>query len=1317
MKTKQELLIEIEELRNRLEEAEETLRAIRSGEVDGLVVSTPEGEQVFTLAGADYPYRVLIEEMSEGAFTMAFDGTILYCNSRFAEMIKKPLEKVINSSFFQLIEPENRETIYAMIRGEGGEKVRSEINLRAGSRSTVPVYFSVNFMETGDTRTICGVVTDLTEQKRSEEILKAAKLANSILDQSTEAIIICDENGRIIQTSREAHRYFPGKLLRQPFDSVSRLSIASSLPSQPKQFSISSVLSGKIIRSLEVTHRRDDTKESYFLLSARPLTHNGKGILGCVVSLTDITERKQMEGALRESEGRYRMLVETAPDAVVVHRDNRFLYANSAALNLYGADTFEQLSAHSISDLLHSNEREPVAERTQLVMSGEKTPLRETRILRLDRQEVPVEATAAPITYQGTRAVQVILRDITERKQAEEALHQERDRLAALVNSIRDEIWFADATGQFTLVNPSGSREFNLDADATADVCQLAATLEVLRPDGTPRPIEETPPLRALSGEVVTNQEELIRTPATGELRYRQVSAAPVRDGSGNIIGSVSVVRDITDRKKVEETLQVARAEVLNEKNRLEALMEALPIGVALTDVQGGNVRSNKAYEQVWGVPRPEVRSVSDYTPYKAWWPETGKPVAPEEWASAQVVQKGQAMVGQLLEIQRFDGSRASVINSGAPIFDAAGKIDGCAVAIQDITDLRKAQEALRQSEERLRRVVETSQIGIGFGDSTGRVFEANESFFRITGYSRKEILDGGIGWERLTAPEYADIDRLVMEQVSATGVAGPYEKEYIRKGGSRIPILVSAARLSTEPDEHVAFIVDLTERKQMEEELRRSRDELEIRVQERTVELTSVVAALQDEMAERKRAQEAVEAERQRFNDVLEILPAYLVLLSPDYHVPFANRFFRERFGESHGKRCFEHLFGRSEPCETCESYTALKTMLPHRWEWTGPDGRIYDVSDFPFTDTDGSTLILEMGIDITERKQAQEALRAASLYTRNLIEASLDPLVTISADGKIMDVNSATELTTGVPRDELIGTDFSDYFTDPEKAREGYQRVFREGFVRDYPLAIRHTSNKVTDVLYHATVFRNENGVVLGVFAAARDITARRRAEEALRESENRLRLLSSQLINVQEAERKRIAREVHDSIGQTLAAIKFGLESKLSQMSGGVTPPGVSIENIISLTQNGIEESRRIQMDLRPSVLDDLGILATIGWFTREFQKVYVHISVEKHISVEENEIPDSLRTVLFRVMQEAMNNIAKHSKADLARLTLRRTLDKIELSIKDNGAGFDLESIRQGLGLTSMRERTELSGGSFEVESAPGTGTIIKASWTT
>jgi signal transduction histidine kinase len=135
------------------------------------------------------------------------------------------------------------------------------------------------------------------------------------------------------------------------------------------------------------------------------------------------------------------------------------------------------------------------------------------------------------------------------------------------------------------------------------------------------------------------------------------------------------------------------------------------------------------------------------------------------------------------------------------------------------------------------------------------------------------------------------------------------------------------------------------------------------------------VFAAARD-ITQRRRAEEAVRAERQRLNDLLEMLPVYVVLLSPDYHVPFANRFFRERFGESGGRRCFEYLFGRTEPCTICETFEVLKTNAPHHWEWTGPDGRNYDIFDYPFTDADGSPLILEMGIDITERKRAEAEL-----------------------------------------------------------------------------------------------------------------------------------------------------------------------------------------------------------------------------------------------------------------------------------------------------------------------------------------------------
>lgn len=270
----------------------------------------------------------------------------------------------------------------------------------------------------------------------------------------------------------------------------------------------------------------------------------------------------------------------------------------------------------------------------------------------------------------------------------------------------------------------------------------------------------------------------------------------------------------------------------------------------------------------------------------------------------------------------------------------------------------------------------------------------------------------------------------------------------------------------------------------------------------------TSEIMQVNRDVTSRKRAEEAVKMERERFYTVLETLPVYVTLMTPDYKIPFANRVFRKSFGEPYGKRCFEHLFGRSEPCEDCGTYNVLKTGKPLQWQWTGPDEHTYQVFDYPFIDTDGTPLILEMGIDITDRKHAEDEVRFANAYNRSLIEASLDSLVAVDAGGRITDVSAATEMITGYPRHELIGTDFSDYFTDPGRARAGYQKVFKEGAVRDYALEIRHRDGHLTPVLYNASTYKDETDKVKGVIAVARDISYHRKMETALRDSEERYR-----------------------------------------------------------------------------------------------------------------------------------------------------------------------------------------------------------------
>jgi len=230
------------------------------------------------------------------------------------------------------------------------------------------------------------------------------------------------------------------------------------------------------------------------------------------------------------------------------------------------------------------------------------------------------------------------------------------------------------------------------------------------------------------------------------------------------------------------------------------------------------------------------------------------------------------------------------------------------------------------------------------------------------------------------------------------------------------------------------------------------------------------------------------------------------------------------------------------------------------------------------------------------------------------------------------------------------------------------------------------------------------------------------RQRAEEAFRKSGEELRLLSSQLLTAQETERGRIARELHDGIGQSLTAIKFRVEDALGQLAKGSTESSVStLGNLIPVIQSTVEEVRRITMDLRPSTLDDLGILATIAWLCREFQATYSTVEIKREISAEESDVPNPLKIVLYRVLQEALNNVAKHSGANMVTISLAKKDNTIQLTIEDNGCGFDVEEARtvesskRGFGLGSMKERTELSGGTFVINSAKGRGTFVLASW--
>lgn len=223
-----------------------------------------------------------------------------------------------------------------------------------------------------------------------------------------------------------------------------------------------------------------------------------------------------------------------------------------------------------------------------------------------------------------------------------------------------------------------------------------------------------------------------------------------------------------------------------------------------------------------------------------------------------------------------------------------------------------------------------------------------------------------------------------------------------------------------------------------------------------------------------------------------------------------------------------------------------------------------------------------------------------------------------------------------------------------------------------------------------------------------------------EALQRSEKRLRILSSRLLQAHEEERKKIAMEVHDSIGSSLSAIKLGLQLSIDRLKQGELKVE-SLTPLVSAAQSALDDARRIMSDLRPAILDDTGLLPTVNWLCRRLESVCPQIRVEQLMAVKESDIPEPLKIVLFRIFQEAFNNIAKHSKADRLEVSLASRNGKIELLVRDNGEGFDATAVSRkkksesGLGLPGMRERAELSGGSFSVQSSRDKGTIIRASW--
>ncbi len=536
---------------------------------------------------------------------------------------------------------------------------------------------------------------------------------------------------------------------------------------------------------------------------------------------------------------------------------------------------------------------------------------------------------------------------------------------------------------------------------------------------------------------------ETQRRKKDGTLVDVSVTVSPVLDETSRLVGLSVIDRDVSSQKQAS---QYARSLI---EASLDPLVTISP-GGKITDV-------NEATIKVTGVPREKLID-ADFADYFT---------EPEKAREGyQLVFSKGTVTDYPLTIRHNDGRLTDVLYNASVYKNVAGTVLGVFAAARDITEQKQASQYARS-------LIEASVDPLVTISAEGKITDVNEATIKVTGVPRQRLIGTDFS-NYFTEPEKA---REGYQQVFEKGFVTDYPLTIRHRDGKLTDVLYNAS-----------VYKDVSGN------------------------VLGVFAAARDVTDSRRVMREYLET-KNFLDNILQSSTKYSIIGKDLTHKILS---WNEGAQRNYGYTAEEIIGKDSSILHTPQDIEsgAVDKMLAMAHEKGLAEGEFMrvrkDCSRFVASvvvtrrnDASGNPIgYLLMSNDISEKKMADEQLRQAAQLSRSLIEASLDPLVTISADGKITDVNEATVKVTGVPRERLIGTDFSNYFTEPAKASEGYQLVFSKGKVTDYPLTIRHKDGNLTDVLYNATVYNDVAGNVLGVFAAARDITAQRKAEAQVAE-----------------------------------------------------------------------------------------------------------------------------------------------------------------------------------------------------------------------
>jgi len=733
--------------------------------------------------------------------------------------------------------------------------------------------------------------------------------------------------------------------------------------------------------------------------------------------------------------------------------------------------------------------------------------------------------------------------------------------------------------------------------------------------------------------------------------RYGEVAVTPLYDASGLVTHLIGIVHDITERKKLEE-------------KRAEDLLEAAPDAMVVVDQSGRMILANAQTERLFGYRREEIlgRNVELLIPPR--FHERHQAHRTTFFSQARIRPMGADL--QLSGLRK-DGTEFPVEILLSPMQTPEGIL--VTSAIRDISE-RKMAEDYRL---KLATIVESSDDAIASGTPDGIIVSWNAGAQRMYGYTEAEALGKPIAI--LLPPGLPDEVNKILETLKAGGRVEHFETVRVTKTGKRINVSLSVSPIRDSSGKTVGccgIARDVSERKRAAEALRASEGRLRLAQQsarigtfERDVRTGRITWA-------------------EGLDPLYGLPPGSLDGKTPAFFKDLVHPADRETVA---------HLIQE-----------ALKTGQPAEGEWRAiwPDKSVHWIAgrwQVLMDDSGDPSRVVGVNMDVTERKLAEQALRAHEELLKIFVKNVPVAVAMLDRDMRYLQVSDRWCSDNSVEASELLGRSREEIPEMPERWKEFNRRALQgETFRADEDRWESGGSTRWNR--WEVRPWRGSDGTVGGILIFAEDITNRKRMEEELSG-------MSGKLIESQEQELARIGRELHDDINQRLAMVSMEIQ-RLQETPSELQSRTEKIRRELGEIS---EDVQALSHDLHSSRMDYLGVVAGMKSWCKEFAGRH-HLKIDFTSDVR-NALPRELGVSLFRVLQEALQNVVKHSGAKRVDVDLRESPGEVHLDIRDSGSGFDIDAALQGkgLGLTSMRERVRLVNGTIAIDSKPMWGTRI------